>query len=133
MLKEFRKGTVAFHALIRRLRVRMLSEDIGVGTTEDRQAEIVAARQCMEQYVDVQDRAKVKWLTEARHIARHIFKEGMEGDTLKERRENARNKWEEDVKYLDIRRRVSGGKTELAVGAALAVIGTRGTAVCERS
>ena len=37
LLKQFRKDTVAFHALIRRLRVRMLPEDIGVDTLKDRQ------------------------------------------------------------------------------------------------
>ena len=126
LLSDFRKDPVRMNALIRRCRIRENPDELGVDTEHERRKEFLEARTTMEQYADVHDKAEAKWCTENRFIAHQIFHEGIEGDTLKECRENARELWKEESKKVDVKKRTRGGNMEVAVDTAPSIVALRG-------
>ena len=96
-LAEFRKDFNTFAALIRRCRIRRNATEIGCDTEVDRARLRVDITKSWESHYGIEDKSKVKWLHERRFIAHQVFKEGIEGDTLKEKEKNAKAMWDKEV------------------------------------
>ena len=78
----------------------------------------------MEQFLEISERGTALWLTQKQYIARQIFFEGIEGDTLGVCRKAARLKWKEEIQNKKTRTR--NGELELACDTAPEVMATRG-------
>ena len=111
LLSKFRKGPDAFAALIRRTRIKVSHNEIGLDSLAERRKAFIEARSLMQQFLEISETWTALWLTEKRYIAHQIFVEGIEGDTLGECRKAARLKWKEEIKNK--RTRTRNGELEL--------------------